>query len=157
MLYTWRRHAMSGELNGVAARPPPLLGRVRSFAEVPIAEPQQSRPQLIVKPPCQIGIMQIEVELASGFNQTVDAEALAQVLSVVGRRRYNPPPQRQFQLPNPGDPNSLPIFSIVGDGHDESLAGMRRHLAQARRGRNRQTAWRRSGDMDLGAHHPAQE
>lgn len=84
-LYTWRRQAMSGELSGVAA---PLLlplptEPVPCFAQVEIAEPEPP-PCVIAGPTGQIGIA-----LPSGITLTVDAgfdaEALARVLSVVGR------------------------------------------------------------------------
>jgi transposase len=85
-LYTWRRQAMSGELSGVAAPalPSPLPQPVPCFAEVEIAEPEQPPPRAIAEPAGQIGI-----ELSSGIRLTVDAgvdaDALARVLSVVGR------------------------------------------------------------------------
>jgi transposase len=83
-LYTWRKQAMSGELSGVAALPPPLPGPVPCFAEVALAEPEQPPPRVHAELAGQIGI-----ELASGIKLTVDAgvdaEALARVLSVVGR------------------------------------------------------------------------
>ncbi len=90
-LYTWRRQAMSGELSGVAAPalPSPLPQPVACFAEVEIAEPEQPSPQLIPEPPSPIGITQIGIALPSGITLTVDAgvdaDALARVLSVVGR------------------------------------------------------------------------
>jgi transposase len=83
-LYTWRKQAMSGELSGIAAPalPSPLPGPVPCFAAVEIAEPEQ--PHVVAEPVGQIGIT-----LSSGIKLTVDAgvdaEALARVLSVVGR------------------------------------------------------------------------
>jgi transposase len=84
-LYTWRRQAMSGELSGVAALPPPLAGPVPCFAEVEIAQPEPlPPPRVIAESAGQIGIT-----LSSGIKLTVDsgvdADALARVLSVVGR------------------------------------------------------------------------
>jgi transposase len=79
-LYTWRKQAMSGELSGFCA--PVLPGPVPCFAAVEIAEPEQ--PHVVAEPTGQIGI-----ELSSGIKLTVDAgidvDALARVLSVVGR------------------------------------------------------------------------
>lgn len=83
-LYTWRKQAMSGELSGFCAPalPPVLPGPVPCFAAVEIAEPEQ--PRVVAEPAGQIGIT-----LSSGIKLTVDAgvdaEALARVLSVVGR------------------------------------------------------------------------
>lgn len=83
-LYTWRKQAMSGELSGVAAPalPSPLIQPVLCFAAVEIAEPEQRR--VVAEPVGQIGIT-----LSSGIKLTVDAgvdvDALARVLSVVGR------------------------------------------------------------------------
>ena len=83
-LYTWRKQAMSGELSGFCAPalPPVLPGPVPCFAAVEIAEPEP--PHVVAEPAGQIGI-----ELSSGIKLTVDAgvdaEALARVLSVVGR------------------------------------------------------------------------
>ena len=85
-LYTWRKQAMSGELSGVAAPvlPPPPSMPVPCFAAVEIAEPEQPPPRVIAEPAGQIGI-----ELSSGIKLTVDAgvdaDALARVLSVIGR------------------------------------------------------------------------
>jgi transposase len=90
-LYTWRKQAMSGELSGVApaAFSPPPSRPVACFAAVEIAEPEQLPRQLITEPPGQIGITQIEITLPSGIklrvDAGVDADALARVLSVVGR------------------------------------------------------------------------
>lgn len=83
-LYTWRKQAMSGELSGVApaALPLPPSRPVACFAAVEIAEPEQR--DVVAEPVGQIGI-----ELSSGIKLTVDAgvdaDALARVLSVVGR------------------------------------------------------------------------
>jgi transposase len=88
-LYTWRRQAMSGELSGAAAPvlPSPLPQPVSCFAEVEIAEPE-APPRAIARP-AQVSIGQIGIELSSGIRLTVDAgvdaDALARVLSVVGR------------------------------------------------------------------------
>jgi transposase len=90
-LYTWRKQAMSGALSGVAAPvlPAPPSRPVPCFAAVEIAEPEQPPPQLIPEPPSPIGITQIGITLPSGIKLTVDAgvdaDALARVLSVVGR------------------------------------------------------------------------
>ena len=81
-LYTWRKQAMSGELSGFSAPAPVLPRPVPCFAAVEIAEPEQ--PHVVAEPVGQIGIT-----LSSGIKLTVDAgvdaEALARVLSVVGR------------------------------------------------------------------------
>lgn len=83
-LYTWRKQAMSGELRGFCAPalPPVLPGPVPCFAAVEIAEPEQRR--IVAEPAGHIGIT-----LSSGIKLTVDsgvdAEALARVLSVIGR------------------------------------------------------------------------
>ena len=90
-LYTWRKQAMSGELSGFSAPalPPPsrLPGPLACFAAVEIAEPEQ--PHVVAEPAGQSGISQIGITLPSGIKLTVDAgvdaEALARVLSVVGR------------------------------------------------------------------------
>ena len=83
-LYTWRKQAMSGELSGYSAPAlaPVLPGPVPCFAAVEIAE--QEQPHVVAEPTGQIGIA-----LSSGIKLTVDAgvdaDALARVLSVVGR------------------------------------------------------------------------
>ena len=89
-LYTWRKQAMSGELSGVPAPalPSPLPGPAPCFAAVEIAEPEQPPPRAIAEP-AQVSVGQIGIELSSGIRLTVDAgvdaDALARVLSVVGR------------------------------------------------------------------------
>ena len=89
-LYTWRRQAMSGELTGFA--PPVLMPAMAEssadFAEVVIATPEP--PALMLPPPVAADpVGRIGIELASGIRLTVDsgvdADALARVLSVVGR------------------------------------------------------------------------
>ena len=89
-LYTWRRQAMSGELTGFA--PPALMSAAADacadFAEVVITDHEPpallSLPHRPADPVGRIGI-----ELASGIRLTVDtgvdADALARVLSVIGR------------------------------------------------------------------------
>jgi transposase len=83
-LYTWRKLAMSGELSGFCAPalPLPSAMQVPCFAAVEIAEQEQRR--VVAEPAGQIGIT-----LSSGIKLTVDAgvdaDALARVLSVVGR------------------------------------------------------------------------
>lgn len=85
-LYTWRNQAMSGELTGMGAPVllSPLPEPVPCFAEVAIAEPA-----LLSLPLAQMSTGQIGIELSSGVKLTVDAgfdaDALARVLSVVGR------------------------------------------------------------------------
>ena len=89
-LYTWRRLAMSGELTGIA--PPalmsPVSGACTDFAEVAINE---SEPPALMPPRFATSdpVGRIGIELASGIRLTVDtgvdAEALARVLSVIGR------------------------------------------------------------------------
>jgi transposase len=91
-LYMWRRQAMSGELSGFSApalpSPLPQPVPVPCFAEVEIAEPEQPPPRAIAEP-AQVSVGQIGIELSSGIRLTVDAgvdaDALARVLSVVGR------------------------------------------------------------------------
>ena len=88
-LYTWRHQAMSGELTGMAAPvlSPALPGPMPCFAEVAIAE--TSAPPCVISEPAQVAPSQIGIELSSGIKLTLDAgfdaEALARVLSVVGR------------------------------------------------------------------------
>jgi transposase len=88
-LYTWRNQAMSGELTGMAASVLPLPGPVPCFAEVAIAEvpPLLSAP--VLSGPAQVPSGQIGIELSCGIKLTLDAgfdaDALARVLSVVGR------------------------------------------------------------------------
>ena len=81
-LYTWRKQAMSGELIGFAAPAPVLPQPLPCFAAVEIAEPEQ--PHVVAE-----SAGQIRIELSSGIKLTVDAgvdvDALARVLSVVGR------------------------------------------------------------------------
>ena len=89
-LYTWRKQAMSGELSGFSAPAlvPPLSEPLPCFAAVEIAEPEQPPPRAIAEP-AQVSVGQIGIELSSGIRLTVDAgvdaDALARVLSVVGR------------------------------------------------------------------------
>jgi transposase len=91
-LYTWRRQAMSGELSGFSApalpSPLPQPVPVPCFAAVEIAEPEQPPPRAIAEP-AQVSVGQIGIALSSGIKLTVDAgvdaDALARVLSVVGR------------------------------------------------------------------------
>ena len=89
-LYTRRRQAMSGELTGFA--PPVLMPAMgdssADFAEVVIAAPEL--PALMPPPPVAADpVGRIGIELASGIRLTVDtgvdADALARVLSVIGR------------------------------------------------------------------------
>jgi transposase len=70
-LYTWRHQAMSGELSGVAALPPPLLEPVPCFAEVAIAEPEPLSPLRVIAEPAQVPVGQIGIELSSGIKGTV--------------------------------------------------------------------------------------
>ena len=85
-LYTWRRHAMSGELSGK----PPV---VPVFAEVRIAEPGLAVPALPPPLAARSGpvepVAKIGIELLSGIRLTVDsgvdADALRRVLSVIGQ------------------------------------------------------------------------
>ena len=90
-LYTWRHQAMSGELTGTVAPvlPLPMPEAVPCFAEVAIAEPEPLSPLRVVAEPGQVPVGQIGIELSSGIRLTVDArfdaDALARVLSVVGR------------------------------------------------------------------------
>ena len=89
-LYTWRRQAMSGELTGFAPPVPmPAMGDSSAdFAEVAIIG---SQPPARILPPSVAAdpVGRIGIELASGIRLTVDtgvdAEALARVLSVIGR------------------------------------------------------------------------
>jgi transposase len=90
-LYTWRHQAMSGELSGMAASVllSAMLEPVPCFAEVAIAEPEPLSPFRVVAEPGQVPVGQIGIELSSGIRLTLDAgfdaDALARVLSVVGR------------------------------------------------------------------------
>jgi transposase len=92
-LYTWRNQAMSGELTGMAASVLPLpsqvLGPVPCFAEVAIAEVPPLLPAPVLSGPAQVPSGQIGIELSCGVKLMVDAgfdaDALARVLSVVGR------------------------------------------------------------------------
>lgn len=78
-LYTWRQQAMSGTLAGVSRPTAP------AFAQVQIAQAEPIPP--LPAPPEPTG--KIGIELLSGVRLSVDAgvdaEALARVLSVVGR------------------------------------------------------------------------
>jgi transposase len=90
-LYTWRHQAMSGELTGTAppVLPPPMSQAVPCFAEVAIAKPEPLLPPPVISEPAQVPVGQIGIELSCGVKLTVDAgfdaDALARVLSVVGR------------------------------------------------------------------------
>jgi transposase len=100
-LYTWRHQAMSGELTGMAPpvltpalagsplAGPPLPGAMPCFAEVSIAEVTPPTSPHVISEPAHAGPSQIGIELSSGIRLTLDAgfdaEALARVLSVVGR------------------------------------------------------------------------
>jgi transposase len=81
-LYTWRQQAMSGTLAGVT-RP-----AVPAFAQVQIAQAEPVVP-LLPAPTSKEPTGKIRIELPSGIRLSVDAgvdaEALARVLSVVGR------------------------------------------------------------------------
>ncbi len=80
-LYTWRQQAMSGTLAGVT-RP-----AVPAFAQVQIAH--EPAVPLLPAPTAPEPTGKIGIELPSGIRLSVDAgvdaEALARVLSVVGR------------------------------------------------------------------------
>ena len=73
MLYTWRRQALAGDLTGTKRPPAP------SFAEVEVSVPTAAT----------AGSGQIGIELPSGVritvDATVDADALARVMSVLAR------------------------------------------------------------------------
>lgn len=75
LLYTWRRQAVAGTLEGLPALP--------SFAEVCVGEPP------MLPSPSSPGGGMIGIELPSGIrlsvDGSVDAEALARVLSVLPR------------------------------------------------------------------------
>lgn len=77
LLYTWRRQAAAGTLDGLTK--PALL----SFAEVCVGEPP------MLPPPSSPAGGMIGIELPSGIrlsvDGSVDAEALARVLSVLPR------------------------------------------------------------------------
>ena len=72
-LYTWRRRALAGDLDGLKRTAPP------SFAEVDMS----------VSTAAMVGSGQIGIALPSGVRLTVDAAvdagALARVMSVLGR------------------------------------------------------------------------
>lgn len=73
MLYTWRRQALAGDLMGAKRTPP------SSFAEVEVSVPTTAT----------VGSGHIGIELPSGVritvDATVDADALARVMSVLAR------------------------------------------------------------------------
>jgi transposase len=81
-LYTWRQQAMSGTLAGVTRPPAP------AFAQVQIAQAEPISP-LLPAPTSPEPTGKIGIELLSGIRLSVDAgvdaEALARVLSVIGR------------------------------------------------------------------------
>jgi transposase len=81
-LYTWRRQAMNGELTGL--RSASLSVTEPAFAEVALNIDPVCRPAIS---PAQSGL--IGIELPMGVKLTVDAavdgDALARVLSVLGR------------------------------------------------------------------------
>ena len=81
-LYTWRQQAMSGTLAGVTRPPAP------AFAQVQIAQAEPI-PPLLPAPTSPEPTGKIGIELLSGIRLSVDAgvdaEALARVLSVIGR------------------------------------------------------------------------
>lgn len=84
LLYTWRRHAMLGELTGVVAPALPCFAEVRVEESVPraIAPPVPS-----FAPVAEQAVGRIGIELLSGVrlsvDAAVDAAALARVLSVL--------------------------------------------------------------------------
>ena len=100
-IYTWRRQAMSGELTGVVSAALP------SFAEVEVVPPPAALSPTVPSPPsalpttgaapcsmptsCAMPLAtgQIGITLPSGVrlsvDASVDAEALARVLAVLGR------------------------------------------------------------------------
>lgn len=99
-LYTWRLQAMSGELTGFAPSVllPPVAASASDFAEVVITAPELPAampPQPVTADPATVGLVtvglvgRIGIELASGIRLTVDtsvdADALARVLSVIDR------------------------------------------------------------------------
>jgi len=84
LLYTWRRHAMSGELTGAVAPALPYFAEVRVEEAVPLAIAPPVSP---VAPGAEQAIGRIGIELPSGIrlsvDAAVDAAALARVLSVL--------------------------------------------------------------------------
>ena len=88
-LYTWRHQAMSGELTGTAASVLPLPGPAPCFAEVALTEAPPLLLPRVISEPGQVPVGQIGIELSCGVKLTVDAgfdaDALARILSVVGR------------------------------------------------------------------------
>ncbi|MBC7495569.1 MAG: transposase [Sphingomonadaceae bacterium] len=67
LLYTWRKHAMSGELTGIAP-----AAALPDFAEVRIATPKPPT-ALLPTPPLPDVLGQIRIELPSGIRISVDA------------------------------------------------------------------------------------
>ena len=77
LIYTWRRHAMSGELTGLRHEAPPSFAEVQIGDVATLAVASSSAASLI------------GIELPSGIKLTVDAQvdasALGRVLSVLTR------------------------------------------------------------------------
>lgn len=87
LLYTWRRRAMSGELTGTRPSVPSISGL--AFAEVALVEPAAATTASSPPPPGSPPGGCIGIELPSGVkltvDGTVDADALARVIDVLGR------------------------------------------------------------------------
>lgn len=89
-IYTWRRQAMSGELTGIVPATLPAFAEVEVTAAAaipPLLIPPATPPTSCTTSPVVPG--QIGIVLLSGVRLTVDssvdADALARVLAVLGR------------------------------------------------------------------------
>lgn len=91
-IYTWRRQAMSGELTGLKTAALPAFAEVEvtpASLAVPPAVPSPLMPTLSASCSVPVASGQIGISLPSGVRLTVDgsvdADALARVLTVLGR------------------------------------------------------------------------
>ena len=91
-IYTWRRQAMSGELTGLKIAALPAFAEVEvtpASLAAPPAVPSPLMPTLSASCPVPVASGQIGTSLPSGIQLTVDgsvdADALARVLAVLGR------------------------------------------------------------------------
>ena len=91
-IYTWRRQAMSGELTGLKIAALPAFAEVEvtpASLAVPPAVPSPLMPTLSASCSVPVASGQIGISLPSGVRLTVDgsvdADALARVLTVLGR------------------------------------------------------------------------
>ena len=79
LVYTWRKQARLGKLGGVALALP-------TFAEVRVAEVETAAPAPAPQPASSTGFIRIDLPggVRVSVDATVDAGALARVLSVLG-------------------------------------------------------------------------